>query len=364
MNLVSSSVHGVTVPLVTPFDQSGFEIDRARLGFHADRVVSQGASCLLAADLVGQSWALPQSEKMTVVRTAAEAAGGRAPVIAKLSEAGLTDQVSVARAFRAAGADAIKVAAPMSTRAADDAQLLRWLTAAGEAATMPFSVEGYADVPVRVLEELCRHELFLGYEEASRDVAASQDLVSRFVSDTTVIAGSEDVLPYTLLAGAQGLMTATPNSAMEFMLDLFATARSGDPAKTFAQFKKLRAYRLLFDSDLKRGVYAFVTYTKESLAALGHPVGPPRPPLAPLSAVRRRAAPVLPGAGPAQMRRELTSSYANPGSWSGSSRSRCGVKPGENPGVLTLTETRFESARTTQPAPFLPYRNSASRSGR
>jgi dihydrodipicolinate synthase/N-acetylneuraminate lyase len=166
---------------------------------------------------------------------------------------------------------------------------LRWLSAPAEAAEVPFIVEGYGDISVGVLEALCRHELFLGYEEASRDLAGFLDIVARFANDTTIVAGSEDVLPYTLMWGAQGLMTATPNFALGFMLDLFVASTSRDAATALAQFAKLREYRRLFSTELEHGVFAFVTYTKESLAALGESVGPPRSPLAPLSADRRQA---------------------------------------------------------------------------
>jgi len=47
--------------------------------------------------------------------------------------------------------------------------------------------------------------------------------------------------------------------------------------------------RRLFETELRAGRPPFVTYTKAALELLGHPVGPPRPPVRRLSDVERRA---------------------------------------------------------------------------
>lgn len=289
LSLTSESVHGVTVPLVTPFDSHSLDVDHVTLAALADRLVDEGAACLLAADLVGESWALTAAEKVAVVRTVADANGERVPIITKLSESSGSAQVALAREVAAAGAHIVKIGLPRGTAAADEQSMFRWLTAPAEAAGVPFLVEGYSDVPDSVLESLCRHELFLGYEEASRDLVAFLRVSASFGNSTAIIAGSEDVLPGTLLCGAHGLMTATPNFALKWMKQLFISARSGDVADTLARFRQLQAYRSLFFDELERGVSAFVPYTKESLTILGNPVGPPRPPLIALTSAKRQA---------------------------------------------------------------------------
>lgn len=280
---------GVTVPLVTPFDPRTLDVDHERLAAHTDWLIGEGVHGVLAADFVGESWALTTGEKIAVVRTVAEVSDGRVPVVAKLSEPSLRGQVALARAISSFRVDAVKVAVPKESRAADEEQLFRWLVEPAEDVGIPFFVEGNADLPFEVLETLCTHELFIGYEEASRDLSSFVRLTTEFGDDITIVAGSEDVLVHTLLAGAHGLMTATPNFAPAFMTALFDAAAASDIGRTLEFDRRLRSYRQLFFEDLRQGVFAFVPYTKESLELVGRSVGPPRSPLKALGLDQRQA---------------------------------------------------------------------------
>jgi 4-hydroxy-tetrahydrodipicolinate synthase len=203
--------------------------------------------------------------------------------VAKLSEPTLAGQVRLAERAVAAGASAIKLALPHQFRAQDDAVAVEWLLAPARATGLPFMVESDGDLTIQVLDRLCEEATFLGFEETTRDPIRFFDLVRRYGERVAVIAGSEDVLAFTLLAGAQGFMTATPNFAPAFMRDMLAAARAGDALRVMPLFASLREFRALFWDGVRRGVPLFASYGKASLALLGRPVGPPRPPLRPLT---------------------------------------------------------------------------------
>jgi len=106
-------------------------------------------------------------------------------------------------------------------------------------------------------------------------------MVRRYCDRLTLIAGSEDLLPYMLIAGAHGSMTATVNFAPVLMHELDAAARADDAATMMARFGSVWAFRRLFHDRLREGALLFASYTKASRALLGRRVGPPRPPLRP-----------------------------------------------------------------------------------
>jgi 4-hydroxy-tetrahydrodipicolinate synthase len=282
---VRQRLRGVMVPLVTPFRPS-LEIDWPAFDAHVMRMLDAGFGVLIPGDLVGESWALEMDEKIALIERTVRLAAGRAVVVAKISVPSLPAAGRLARAAREAGADAVKIALPAADTAHD--ALLEYVDAAGSGSGLPFLLEtNGADVPLAVLDRLTDHSGLVGIEETSRDVDRFALLVERYAPRLAVICGAEDVLAHTLLLGAAGFMTATPNFAPSFMRALWAAGAVADAPRTLEQFRRLRRYRRRFDAELRAGHPMFVTYTKAALELAGHAVGPPRPPLRRLTEAER-----------------------------------------------------------------------------
>lgn len=265
------------VPLVTPFT-STFEIDWPAFDAHVARLLASGIEVLIPADLVGEAWALERAEKVMLFERAVRLAGGRATVVAKISEPGLPGASLLADAARSAGVDAVKVAVPRAS--ADDAAVEEYVRAAGLGPGLPLVLEtSGGETPVELLDRLVEDPGLVGLEETGLDLDRFDALVQRYGARTPVIAGSEDVLGFTLLLGAAGFMTATPNFAPAFMHALWAAGATANAPETLGLYRRLRRYRQLFDTELRAGRPMFVSYTKAALELIGCPVGPPRPPL-------------------------------------------------------------------------------------
>lgn len=284
---LGEALRGVVVPVVTPFGAAG-DVDGDAFDRHVDWLVEQGVHGILVADLVGEAWALTLDEKAALFHRAARAVDGRVPVVAKLSETALRSQAALARAARAAGVDAVKAVLPGWPRA-DDEQACRYLAGAVAEAGLPFMIESNgSDVSVAVLDRLAADPDFVGLEEASLDLDRFALLVERFGGRGPIFGGSEDVLGFHLLLGAAGFMTAAPNFAPRFMIDVWRSA-AARPADLLARIARLRRYRRLLAGELRAGRPAFASYAKAALEIIGRPVGEPRPPLRPLSAGERAA---------------------------------------------------------------------------
>ncbi len=274
---VRARLRGPMAPLVTPFAPS-LDIDWAAFDAHVTRLLSHGVEVLVPADLVGEAWALTVEEKARLFARTVELSASRAAVVAKISAPALPAAMELARAAREAGVDAIKV--PFPTESADGASLQTYVEAAIADSGLPFLVEtSAADVPVTVLDRLAARPDFVGIEETALDLDRFDWMVQHYGARVPVIAGSEDVLGFTLLLGASGFMTATPNFAPGFMRELWEAAAAGQARATLDLCRRLRRYRRLFQHDLRAGRPMFVPYTKAALELLGHPVGHPRPPL-------------------------------------------------------------------------------------
>ncbi|MHB1133451.1 MAG: dihydrodipicolinate synthase family protein [Chloroflexota bacterium] len=279
---LSASLRGPMVPLVTPF-RDNLEIDWPAFDALVERLLASGITVLLAADLVGEAWALTLEEKAALVERTVRVARGRAVVVAKLYEAAPKNVAALARAAREAGADAVKVVLPPGVHA-DDEETYAYLVGAAAPADLPFLVETNGDeVSLAVLRRLAARDDFVGLEETSQNLERYQTLAEQLGGRVPVICGAEDVLGYALCAGARGFMTASPNFAPAFMAAMWSAAEAQDWARVLVLHGQLRRFRALFRADLASGRPAFVTYAKAALDLLGHPAGPPRPPLTRLS---------------------------------------------------------------------------------
>ncbi|MCL4465543.1 MAG: dihydrodipicolinate synthase family protein [Chloroflexi bacterium] len=272
------ALRGPVVPVITPF-ATDLAIDWAAFTSHLERLLAAGIEALLLADLVGESWALTMAEKKALFHRAAQTAGGRALLLGKISESALASAAELGQAAREAGLHAVKVILPAGIRPGEQ-EALDYLLAAAAPSGLPFMVEtNGTEVPYPVLDRLAERPDFLGIEETSLNLDHFQTLLERYGEKVPVFCGAEDVLGPELLVGAAGFMTASPNFAPEFMLRLWVAAREGDAVRVRELSGRLRRLRALLKPELAAGRPAFVTYSKAALALLGHPAGPPRPPL-------------------------------------------------------------------------------------
>src|SRR4051812_33533486 len=101
---------GVSGILVTPFDDDD-DIAPARLRPIVDRAVDAGVHVLVANGNTGEFYALTTAEAEAMVHAAAEIIAGRVPLVGGVGRS-VGDACALARASRAAGAQALMVHQP------------------------------------------------------------------------------------------------------------------------------------------------------------------------------------------------------------------------------------------------------------
>src|SRR6185369_869567 len=104
------SLAGISGILVTPFDKDD-RLAPARLKPIVERAVAAGVHTLVANGNTGEVYGLSTPEAETMVRAAGEMIGGRVPLIGGVGRS-VVDACALARASRAAGAEALMVHQP------------------------------------------------------------------------------------------------------------------------------------------------------------------------------------------------------------------------------------------------------------
>ncbi|MBW3627760.1 MAG: 4-hydroxy-tetrahydrodipicolinate synthase [Gemmatimonadetes bacterium] len=270
---------GSGVALVTPFNRQGVDTDvlQELVAFH----LREGTDALVVNGSTGEAATMSAAEQRAAAEAAVEAAAGRVPVIVGAGGSDTAAVVELARAARAARADAVLVSPPPYNKP-PAAGILAHYRAVLDAADLPLVVY---NVPSRtacnlapaLIEQLAEDERVVGVKEASGDIAQIVDLARRVGDRLSIYSGNDDqVLPFLALGG-QGVISVLANIAPAATTRMVHSFMEGklDEAREL-QLDYLPLIRALFSEPNPIPV-------KAAVAALGFAVGEVRLPLVPPS---------------------------------------------------------------------------------
>ncbi|MBI4637885.1 MAG: dihydrodipicolinate synthase family protein [Candidatus Rokubacteria bacterium] len=276
-------LRGVIAPTVTPFAEDG-ELWFPGVRRVIDFLVEADVTAIIPGDLIGECLSLTLDERRALIAESVQAVGGRMAVVGNAADASLQNAIDLGRFSRKADVDLIKLGLPYPYTPAA-ATMLDMLRRIDDAVDMPFLVESSdaLTIPLEVIASLCERPNFVGVEEWGSDIGRMDRLFSEFSRRLVVLPSGEAALLFLCLRGAPGLIAAEANFAPRFMSEFLGASQRRDLDRALALFGRRRRYRDLFREGLARGVPLFTPYAKAAMAILGLPVGPPRPPLAPLT---------------------------------------------------------------------------------
>lgn len=282
---------GVMTALVTPFRRDG-TVDLDALDDHVRYQIEHRVRVLVVCGTIGESPSLSVEEREQILQRVVSTAGDRALVLAGISDGRLGTIADLARHARQVGAHGFLVMTPPTFKLTDGEQLDFW-TWLDEHMDLPFVVYSTPATPsglpsVALLERVARLHHFAGIKEASPSVARVHQLMRTFGGTVRIIAAVEAPLPYMLLAGAAGLMTASACFAPDVLWRVFDAASAGDVPRLLDAFAPIPRIRDLFQPRMDAGYPSYIPFTKAACDLIGLRSGDPRPPLAPITPDERR----------------------------------------------------------------------------
>jgi 4-hydroxy-tetrahydrodipicolinate synthase len=273
----------VHAPL-TPFaDDRSIDLDR--YGKTIDFHLGNGADSLAVPMHAGESISLTDDERRRLITFAVERAGGRAPVIAHVSDAGTGIAAALASYAQSAGAAAIIATTPYYWTP-PPAMVLEHFFQIGSAARLPLFV---LNVPEDMAGAKINTELavkligklpnFAGVVDASLDWQFMIQLLTDAAHerpDFSLISGTELMVSAAAI-GATGMVSSLAVIAPKLVRQLFDFCRAGKLFEARALQEQAAALR----QAVKPGGVAAL---KAAARAMGRDCGVPRPPLLPLDA--------------------------------------------------------------------------------
>jgi 4-hydroxy-tetrahydrodipicolinate synthase len=275
---------GVVVATTLPFKPdpaapAGLAVDYDRYAEHCRFLIESGCRGVGPNGSLGEYSSLTDEERRRVVQVAVEAVAGRGIVVAGVHGVGWHQARHWADLAAEDGADGVLLLPPTIYRASRS-EVIEHYARVNEvgvpimAYNNPFDTK--VDLTPDIVAELSQLENVVAIKEFSGDVRRVLEI--KEVSDIDVIAGADDLLFESLVAGAVGWFAGYPNAFPRQAVEIYTLVTEGRIAEARELYSHLVAV-FRWDSRTE-----FVQAIKLSVDLAGHSYGgPTRPPRGPLS---------------------------------------------------------------------------------
>ncbi|RNF86118.1 dihydrodipicolinate synthase family protein [Montanilutibacter psychrotolerans] len=281
----SSCTWAGVIPAVTTQFNADLSVDIEATQRMQDALIRDGVHGLIAIGTVGENNSLDADEKIAVVSAAVEAAAGRVPVIAGVSELTTGKATAFARAAERAGASGLMVL-PAMVYVPSEAELLTHFRTVAQSTGLPVMLYNNppayrVSVTMATLAGLADVPNVVAIKESAPDPRRFTDLFNAFGNRYTLFAGLDDVALEGLLLGAKGWVTGLTNAFPQESLALWDALQRGDLPHALAIYRWfMPLLHLDADHDLVQSI-------KLAEAIMGRGSERVRMPRMPLAGARR-----------------------------------------------------------------------------
>ena len=259
--------------LATPFTAGGHAIDTDALRRLVDWQIESGSHGLIPLGSTGEFLSVSDDERKMVVETVVETAGGRVPALIGTADEWTDKAVRYSIEAEAIGADGLMIISPYYSSPTED-ELFDHFRRISDAVSIPIMVynnPNTANVDLRpeFVARLGTLENVRYIKESSGDISRVRE-IHRISDRVKVFAGYH---PFeSLAAGAKGYVSVIGN---------FLPAESAAVCNLMDAGRHDEAMRLYNRMIPLLNAIAgdkYVSATKCAMAAVGMPIGDPRPP--------------------------------------------------------------------------------------
>ncbi|MFN8493174.1 MAG: dihydrodipicolinate synthase family protein [Caldilineaceae bacterium] len=279
----SFSLHGVIVPLVTPFDDQN-QVDHAGVRRVVDFVISKGVHAVMVAGTTGEGPLLSLEERKQVLETVVAQTNGRVPVIAHTGCIDTGSTVELSKHAQQVGANVVSAIVPYFFTFNDEQLYRHFLTVAEAAPDTPmllYAFPGNAknDISPALLGRLLKAAPnIVGIKSSNDDLGRFQDYVQVGGENFTACFGVDELMVGGLVFGAKAQISGNSNSFPEPFVQLYEAFTAGDLPRAQQLQKTVNAVINLHQGGRTTAFF------KATLGLRGIEAGRVRPPMCELTA--------------------------------------------------------------------------------
>ncbi|WP_020018267.1 dihydrodipicolinate synthase family protein [Promicromonospora sukumoe] len=260
---------------------AGLAVDYEKFAAHCEFLIDNGCRGVGPNGSLGEYSSLTDDERRKVIQTAVKAVDGRGLVVAGVHGVGSHQAKHWAELAKEDGADGVLLLPPTIYRA-NRSEVIAHYAAVNEVG-LPIMIynnpiDTKVDLTPSILAELAQLENVVAVKEFSGDVRRVLE-IKELAPDLDVIAGADDLLFESLVAGAVGWFAGYPNAFPREAVEIYTLVSEGKIDEARELYRHLVAV-FRWDSRTE-----FVQAIKLSIDMAGQSYGgPTRPPRGPLSA--------------------------------------------------------------------------------
>jgi 4-hydroxy-tetrahydrodipicolinate synthase len=273
---------GVIPAMTTPFRTDG-SVDHDFLARQCAWLIDNGCTGVVALGSLGEGATLSFDEKVAILRTAVNAIGRRAPVVAGISALSTAEAVTLAKVAADLGCQGLMVLPPyvyVGDWREMKAHVGAVLNATALSSMLYNNPVAYRVdfLPEQVAELLAEHGNLHAIKESSADVrriAALRSIAYQNPAGTKleILCGVDDLIVEAIYSGATGWIAGLTNAFPRESVELFELAERGERD---AAFELYRWFLPLLRYDTVPKFVQLIKYVQELVGMGSGRVRPPR----------------------------------------------------------------------------------------
>ncbi|MGI9303954.1 MAG: dihydrodipicolinate synthase family protein [Gammaproteobacteria bacterium] len=270
---------GVCVPICTPFDKTGENLDETALKNHIDSMLEAGVHIILVCGGTGEFPYLRAEEKRRVAEIAARHIDGRAAFMVQTSAISTSETIEFSKHAEGLGADAVMVLPPYFEGPDMEGVYYHYEQVARAIKTplMVYNIPQASNINVdpEMFKRLLKIDNIEYIKDSTSDLTQIQALLR---TGGKVFNGGDPITFQALLSGCPGCVWGAVNAMPNEAVELYNLVRAG---------KLLEAKELwdrIFPSQYFFWTHVYNPAIKAATNMSGRPVGNCRMPVQPLTA--------------------------------------------------------------------------------
>lgn len=232
---------GVMPAITTCFDAQQ-RVDETFIGRHAQWMIANGCSGIVALGSLGEAATLSNEEKRRILETLVQAVGDKVPVVAAISSLSTTDAVTQAKEAASIGCSGLMILPPYVYRG-DAREMKAHISAVLQATPLssmlynnPVSY-GTDFLPEQIQELATNHANLHAVKESSADIRRVSAIRALIGERLAIFVGVDDAIVEGISAGAVGWVAGLVNAFPRESVVLFDLASAGHAQKAFEIYR-------------------------------------------------------------------------------------------------------------------------------
>lgn len=227
-------LEGVLIAMPTPLLENE-DIDTKSLCKLIEYSISEGANGIMMAGTMGEGPALIDSQKQLLLEVTVQHVAGRIPVMATVSATSTRRGLEYVKGINKIGVDYIVCTSPYYYKFPDPESLLIHIQRIADMSSVPlifYNASGFTgnSVNADTSDKILNMENVAGIKDSSGNYRDFIELLRRYPDKNdrpgSIIQGDESLFDFSLLMGADGIISGGGISYIKLLLKLFAAGVS------------------------------------------------------------------------------------------------------------------------------------------